>query len=67
MIVSVDRQFHMLHPGLQLPPFDWMKVHGIAGQDDFGIAKDLRLVVSRDAELVLRGFNLSDATFEEFP
>ncbi len=44
-----------------------MKVHGIAGQDDFGIAKGLRLVVSRDAELVLRGFNLSDATFEEYP
>ena len=43
------------------------KVHGIAGQDDFGIAKDLRLVISRDAELVLRGFNLSDATFEAYP
>ena len=67
MVVSVDRQFHMLHPGVQLPPFDWMKVHGIAGQDNFGLAKDLRLVVSRDAELVLRGFNLSDATFEEYP
>ena len=67
MIVSAGRQFHMLHPGVQLPPFDWMKVHGIAGEDDFGIARDLRRVVSRDAELVLRGFNLSDATFEEYP
>jgi len=67
MIVSVDRQFHMLHPGVKLPPFDWMKVHGVAGQEDFGIAQDLRLVVSRDAGLQLRGFNLSDATFEEYP
>lgn len=44
-----------------------MKVHGVAGQDDFGIARDFRLVISRDAELLLQGFNLSDATFEAYP
>lgn len=67
VIVSKECQFQSLHPEVELPPFNWMKIQGVAGEDDFGIAKDCRLVISRDAELVLRGFNLSDATFEEFP
>ena len=67
MTVSPSDNYRDLYPNQPLPELIWMKVHGIAGQDDFGIAKDLRLVVSRDAELVLRGFNLSFATFEEYP
>jgi hypothetical protein len=47
--------FDQLHPDQQLPEFVWLKVDGEAGRDDFGIARETRLVVSdRALELLER-------------
>lgn len=45
--ISKSEFFDELFPELELPKFLWMKVYGIAGSDDLGIAKNLRLVVSK--------------------
>src|SRR5262249_34240570 len=51
-----------------LPGFHWLKVTGVAGADDFGIAKDRRLVVSERAMRVLRSLNVNHcASIEDFP
>lgn len=44
--VTTSREFRDIYPNLNLPQFVWLKVTGTAGRDDFGIASDLRLVVS---------------------
>ena len=64
--ISTTPGFKQLHPTLQLPTFDWMKVSGIAGSDDFGMAANHRLVVSPEAQSLLTGFNLSEAIFEDY-
>jgi hypothetical protein len=43
--ITKSEEFLELHPTRELPEFVWLKVKGKAGQDDFGIASDLRLVV----------------------
>lgn len=51
---SKSEQYLELHPGMDLPSFVWLKVIGTAGEHDFGIAKDLRLVVSEKALTTLK-------------
>ena len=59
--VTTSVQFKQFHPNLQLPHFLWLKVEGIAGHDDFGIAPGLRLVVSERALDVLKDVGISNA------
>jgi hypothetical protein len=51
--VSTSELFQEICPNCELPKFIWLKVHGIAGKDDFGITKigDLwgMLVISENA------------------
>lgn len=67
-IVSVVRSetFGMLYPHVALPNFVWLKVHGIAGVADFGLAEDKRLVVSIASKNVISKFGLRNASFEAF-
>jgi hypothetical protein len=44
----------------------WLQVTGRAGRDDFGLAADLRLVISERALDVLKGLQLDDALIEPF-
>jgi hypothetical protein len=62
--VSTSAEFEELHPGRRLPEFRWLRVAGRAGQDDFGIGPDYRLVVSAAALAVLEGFSLRHASRE---
>jgi hypothetical protein len=58
---SKSETFEELFPGKSLPEFWWMKVNGTAGEDDFGIAPNLRLVISQKALDALRKLRLMDA------
>jgi len=64
--VTTSEQFQELYPNRQLPKFVWLRVEGTAGQDDFAIAPDGRLVVSERALAVLRALGISQALITEF-
>lgn len=59
--ITKSDEFLELHPTRELPEFVWLKVNGKAGQDDFGIAADLRLVVSRRALDLLMQMGIAHA------
>jgi hypothetical protein len=61
VLVTSTEEFRELYPGRKLPAFRWLKVHGVAGTDDFGHASDFRLVVSSRALAVLDEFQLQHA------
>lgn len=63
---STTPEFNTLYPNRVLPKFRWLKVRGLAGSDDFGLASDHRLVVSEKALKKLRQFGISHALVEEF-
>jgi hypothetical protein len=64
--VSPSHQFKDLYPDRKLPRFAWLKVHGTAGRDDFGISPDHILVVSERALNVLQGFGIDHAEIRTF-
>lgn len=64
--VSRSGQFDELNPHRDLPRFDWLKVEGEAGRDDFGIACDGRLVVSERALELLKDLGISNALITQF-
>jgi hypothetical protein len=59
-------QFHNIYPDRSLPEFRWLKVTGKAGDDDFGLAKDFRLVVSDRVLVALKELRLSNALIENY-
>ena len=64
--ITTSDQFEELYAGRQLPKFVWLRIVGKAGQDDFGIAPDGRLVVSERALEALRGLGISNASVSPF-
>ena len=58
--ITISDLFRDIYPNRQLPKFVWLKVNGIPGQDDFGIASGLRLVVSERAINVLKKGGISN-------
>jgi hypothetical protein len=64
--VTTSEQFQALHSHQQLPKFVWLKIHGIPGQDDFGIASDGRLVISERAYLVFQKLGIDQAFVTEY-
>jgi hypothetical protein len=65
--VSTSEQFVELHPELALPEFQWLRPSGQAGQSDFGLSPDNRLVVSQRALSILQGHSLKHADIEHWP
>ncbi|MER8751549.1 hypothetical protein NKH57_20115 [Mesorhizobium sp. M1050] len=63
---TTSELFEEMQPDQKLPPFVWLKVNGDAGRDDFGIAKDLRLVVSERVLDALKPLRISNALIEPF-
>ena len=59
--VTTSDQFKDLYPNRHLPKFVWLVVEGIPGQDDFGIAPGIRLIVSERALELLKLFGISHA------
>ena len=64
--VTMSDQFKELYPNRQVPKFIWLKVEGVAGRDDFGIAPGLLLVVSKRANDLLKTFGISNALVTPF-
>jgi hypothetical protein len=64
--VTTTYPFRELYPDTQLPRFVWLQITGRAGRDDFGLATDLRLVISERALDALKGLQLNDALIEPF-
>lgn len=64
--VSTSDLFEEMQPDQKLPPFVWLKVNGDAGRDDFGIARDYRLVVSERVLDALKPLGISNALIEPF-
>lgn len=64
--VSKSSTFQQLYPNKQLPTFHWIKVIGHAGVNDFGIAKDLRLVISEKALDILNSLKIDRAILEDY-
>ena len=64
--VSVSEEFDAMYPQKMLPQFRWIKIFGKPGKDDFGIADDLRLVVSDRALRILREFGVSQSLIEKW-
>lgn len=65
--VSVSVEFQELCPESTLPRFLWLKINGIAGTHDFGIAGDLRLVISERALSIIRLFGVENSVIDSFP
>jgi len=64
--ITKSDDFLELQPNIELPQFVWLKVSGKAGHDDFGIARDLRLVISARVLDMLEAFGIPSATVEPY-
>ncbi|QIB74196.1 hypothetical protein GL213_08730 [Halogeometricum borinquense] len=64
--ISKSPQFEELHPDMELPEFYWMQIVGDAGQDDFGISDNNRLIISREALDLLETVSIEQAEVKEF-
>jgi len=64
--VSTDYLFDELQPEQQLPSFVWLKPEGKPGLDDFGVAPNLKLVVSERVLDLFRGLGIAHADIEPF-
>jgi hypothetical protein len=62
--VTQSPTFSELYPTRELPPFRWMIVDGVPYRDDFGMAADLRLIVSERALETLRAAGIDHAMVE---
>jgi len=63
--VTPSEQFYLVHPNKILEKFFWLKIHGKAQEDDFGISEDFYLIVSEKALAILQTCNLHYADIEE--
>lgn len=66
VLITKSAQFDELCPDRVLPEFRWLKVTGKAGFEDFGLAKDFRLVVSDRVLNVLKSLGLTNALVDDF-
>ncbi len=64
--ISKSDQFESLYPGRELPDFRRFRVEGAAGQDDFGVTRDLMLVVSDTALATLQDVGITHALVEPY-
>lgn len=65
--ITQSPEFEELYPGKVLPEFKWLQVFGTPGEDDFGITKDFRLVVSESILNTLKLYHLSHCGIEAYP
>jgi hypothetical protein len=59
--VTTSDVFEQLQPNCQLPKFEWLKIEGRPGRDDFGISSGPGVVVSERALNLLKRIGLSHA------
>lgn len=64
--VSASESFKDQHPGVAPPELIWLKIHGVPGQDDFGLTADARLVVSHRVLAQMQTAQLSHCDVVDF-
>jgi hypothetical protein len=64
---SRSSTFEELYPGRQLPAFQWLRIVGQPGVDDFGMSRDHLLVVSERVLDCLRRFPLANCETRQYP
>ncbi|MEE4962429.1 hypothetical protein V2K05_05385 [Pseudomonas alliivorans] len=65
--ISKSENFIESHPHVKLPEFQWLKISGSAGSDDFGLTENHNLVISKSALEVLKRFNIKQADLCSYP
>lgn len=60
--LDLSSNFKELHPSKAVPCFIWLKISGEVGENDFGVEKNGRLVVSERALKVIKSFELKHCT-----
>ncbi|GEM_PF-1892215 len=63
--ITIGKNFEANYPKIELLSYYWLKVKGIAGQDDFGLWKRLYLIVSEKALDFLRDNHVIHAEAKE--
>lgn len=66
MRITTSEIFSTFNPGIRLPVFVWLQIHGTPGVDDFGLSPDHRLIVSGMALGLLSEIGIPSASFEDF-
>lgn len=64
--ITKSKQFFEVNGQQNLPKFMRLYIEGVAGQDDFGLTSNHRLVVSERALRTLRAHGLSHAVVTEW-
>lgn len=64
VLVSTSEDFTELNEGESLPKFYWLKIKGIAMEDDFGLSADFRLVISQNILNILNLNKICNADIE---
>ena len=64
--VTMTEELREFEPNLTLPDYVWLKFNGNPGHDDFGVAPNLRLVVSERALKLLQGLGISHAEVTDY-
>jgi len=63
--VSKSDSFMELYPDKDLPVFSWLRINGVAGNNDFGIGNN-RMIVSDRALKVLSQLGINEAIISEY-
>ena len=64
--VTTSYEFRQLYPDRVLPGFNWMKISGKEGEDDFSLSSEFVLIVSEKAYNLLSLFNISAADVQDY-
>ncbi|GAB4018836.1 hypothetical protein GCM10028773_19810 [Spirosoma koreense] len=64
VIISKSKTFNKRYPEPQLPTFYWLKAVGVPREDDFGLIDDYQLLISHEAFMLLKEFNIKYAKFQ---
>jgi hypothetical protein len=64
--ITKSDQFRELYPNRKIPKFYWLKIHGKAGYDDFGISDENTLVVSEKVLELLKKFKIDNCDIEKY-
>lgn len=67
VIISKSEVFLEEFPGMELPPFAWLKIHGIAMVDDVGVGPKGTLVVSEEMLKEIKKHKLDYCSIKKAP
>lgn len=58
--------YQYFHPDKQNLQYHWLKIHGLAGETDFGLTERYELVISEKALYFLKQFNIETIEIEPY-